>query len=337
MGTLKDTPVDLEPLASVQLPRSLRLAGEMVGLEAFLADAALGFHWDLLDRMEEGVYFVDHTRRVMYWSAGATRISGYEPEEVLGRRCADNILCHVNHRGACLCENGCPLAAVLCDGENRAMEVFLHHKDGHRVPVRVYAAPIRNASGEIIGAFETFSDATARAGDLDRIADLEQLAYLDELTQMPNRRFLERSLASRLGELEREGLSFGFLLLDIDHFKRFNDTYGHDVGDRVLKMVGRTLVNACRQYDLAARWGGEEFAVLAGHGDEEAVRSLAERLRSLVAESHLTHEQGRLSVTVSVGATAARRGDDAASLFNCADDLLYESKQAGRNRVRFAA
>lgn len=319
------------------LPRSVQLAGELVDLEGFLADAALGFHWDLLDRMEEGVYLVDRCRRIMYWSEGARRISGYKAEEVLGKSCADNILCHVDQQGVRLCQNGCPLTGVMCDGDPRAAEVFLQHKEGHRVPVRVYGAPLRNVYGEIIGAFETFSDASARAGDLERIQNLEQLAYLDELTGIANRRFLERSLASRFAELAREGEGFGLIMLDVDDFKKFNDTYGHDVGDRVLKMVAQTLTHACRSYDLAARWGGEEFAVLAGHGSEEAVTTLAARLRSLVAQSVLVHDGQPLSVTISLGATIARSDDDADSLFERADRLLYQSKQCGRDRVSFTA
>ncbi len=331
------TRVLTEPPAEEALPRSLRLAGELVDLESFLADAALGFHWDLLDRMEGGVYLVDLERRIRYWSAGASRITGYEPEEVLGKSCADNILCHVDHRGQCLCKTGCPLEAVMREGGGKAVEVYLHHRDGHRVPVRVYGAPIRNADGEIIGAFETFSDATTRAGDLERIHNLEELAYVDPLTGIPNRRLLERSLAARLGEFEREGHPFGFIMVDVDHFKRFNDAYGHDVGDLVLKMVARTLTHACRRYDLAARWGGEEFTVLAGHGERAALVALAERLRSLVAESHVTHQGQRLGVTVSLGATAVQPGDTETSLLERADGLLYESKRAGRDRVTLAS
>ncbi|MFG0251896.1 MAG: GGDEF domain-containing protein, partial [Phycisphaerales bacterium JB038] len=124
---------------------------------------------------------------------------------------------------------------------------------------------------------------------------------------------------------------------DIDHFKRFNDTFGHEVGDRVLQMVAKTLTHACRSYDLAGRWGGEEFVVLAGRGEEAAVTALAERLRSLVAQSNLDCDEMQLGVTVSLGATVARPDDDAESLFERADRLLYQSKEAGRNLCSFAA
>lgn len=229
------------------------------------------------------------------------------------------------------------MAAVMADGQPRSADLFLHHKDGHRVPVHVCGVAIRDWRGEILGAFETFSDATESASAVERIRALEGEAYLDALTKVPNRRYFDSGLASRLAELEREGLRFGLLLCDVDHFKGFNDKHGHRVGDKVLQMIARTMRHACRSYDLLARWGGEEFVVLAGHGTPERVQVLAERLRALVQHSTLDHEGCVLHVTISLGATVARDDDDATSLFARVDELLYQSKAAGRNRVTFAA
>jgi diguanylate cyclase (GGDEF)-like protein len=131
-------------------------------------------------------------------------------------------------------------------------------------------------------------------------------------------------------------LRFGLILGDVDHFKRFNDEYGHETGDRVLAMVAQTLAHACRSYDLPARWGGEEFAVLAGLGTPERVQALAVRLRALIEQSTLEHAGRILHVTVSLGCTLARDEDDAASILCRADGLLYESKSGGRNRITFA-
>jgi diguanylate cyclase (GGDEF)-like protein len=164
---------------------------------------------------------------------------------------------------------------------------------------------------------------------------LEAAVNLDPLTGMPNRRYLQSTLAGRLAELEREGLRFGLILGDVDCFKRFNDEHGHETGDEVLKMVGRTLAHSCRAYDLAARWGGEEFVVLAGHGTVEKVQSLAQRLRTMVEHSTLEHKQDVLRVTMSFGATLARNDDNADSIFARADELLYQSKSGGRNCVTF--
>ncbi len=320
-----------------ELPASVRLAEQLAGLETFLQDAALGFHWAMLDALEDGVYILDLKRRIRYWSPGAERITGYTTEEALGRSCADNLLCHVDASGRCYCTEGCPLAAVISDGQPRSVDVFLHHKDGHRVPVRVFGAAIRDWQGRIIGAFETFSDTSEQAAAIERARTLESEAYIDALTGLANRRYFESTLAGRFGELDREGFLFGLILCDVDHFKQFNDQHGHETGDQVLKAVACSLAHSCRSYDLAARWGGEEFTVLAGHGTPKKVQALADRLRAMVEHSTLKHAGSVLHVTISLGATLVRPGDDAASLVARADHLLYQSKDSGRNRVTFAA
>ncbi|MBI5863172.1 MAG: sensor domain-containing diguanylate cyclase [Planctomycetes bacterium] len=286
----------------------------------------------MLDHLEDGVYITDASRRIRYWSKGAERISGYSSAMALGRRCADRLLRHVGQNGECLCTSGCPLAAVMSDGKVRSADVFMHHKDGHRVPVHVTGVAIRDWQGRIIGAFETFSNATERMLAIERVHLLEQQVVLDPLTGLANRRGFENELAKRLDELGRAGRAFGVVLCDIDHFKRFNDTYGHETGDAVLKMVAATLRHASRTYDTVARWGGEEFIVLTNHYEPEQVCALAERLRMVVEHSWIEHSGHSLRVTVSLGATTAHAGDDARQLFARADELLYRSKAGGRNR-----
>ncbi len=315
------------------LPESVRLAAEICKLDEFLDGVAAGFHWDLLDRMEDGVYIVDRARRIVYWSSGAARITGYTAEEALGNCCAQNLLRHVDAQGRQLCTQGCPLAAVIEDGRPRAAEVFLHHKSGKRVPVRVHAAPIRSFDGTIIGAFETFSETTSSLAARERARQLEQAALTDVLTGIANRRCLDQALEARFSEFTRLGVRFGVILVDVDRFKAFNDQHGHAVGDEVLKTVAGTLSLCCRPYDVAGRWGGEEFLVLVGHTDSDSLHEVAERLRMLVASSGVRIANDVLSVTVSAGATIVRPGDDAERILQRADSLLYASKQGGRNRV----
>jgi len=128
---------------------------------------------------------------------------------------------------------------------------------------------------------------------------------------------------------------FGLIMLDIDYFKRFNDEFGHDTGDEVLKMVASTLSLNCRPHDTVGRWGGEEFLIVVGASGKEQVGELAERLRALVASSSLTVGDQCLKVTASFGATMVRLVDDVHSLAERVDELLYTSKSAGRNCVTF--
>ena len=115
------------------------------------------FYQDLLDQVSDGVYFVTLDRRITYWNGGAERITGYSADEVQGHSCAEGILRHVNGAGRQLCVQGCPLRAVMKDGKPREAHVYLHHKDGQRIPVTVRGQALRDADGEIVGSVEVFS------------------------------------------------------------------------------------------------------------------------------------------------------------------------------------
>jgi diguanylate cyclase (GGDEF)-like protein/PAS domain S-box-containing protein len=291
------------------------------------------FYKNVLDSLYDGVYFVDPQRRITYWNKGAEAISGFTAEEVVGRHCWDNILRHVDNNDNQLCFGLCPLAATIKDGDQREVEVYLHHKDGRRLPVIVRTAPVRDAEGNIIGAVEVFNDNSARLATAQRLKELEQLALLDPLTQLANRRYLEMSLSLRFDEMNRYGWSFGVLFIDADNFKRINDIYGHDIGDEVLRMIGNTFMNNARSSDSVGRWGGEEFVAIIRNVDEENLYVLAERFRLLIAESRLPVWPMTIRVTVSIGATLAQPDDSVETLLKRADRLLYQSKHAGRNRV----
>ncbi|MCK4965685.1 PAS domain-containing protein, partial [bacterium] len=107
---------------------------------------------NLIDDMYDGVYFVDSERRITYWNEAATRITGFTKEETIGKKCSGNILQHVDTDGNNLCRDLCPLDKTLKEGTSSELESFLHHKNGHRVPVLIRCSPIRNAQGEITGA-----------------------------------------------------------------------------------------------------------------------------------------------------------------------------------------
>jgi len=291
------------------------------------------FYKQLLDDLYDGVYFIDRDLRITYWNRGAERITGYPAEEVMGSCCGHNILDHVNAEGTSLCLNGCPVSMTIADGSPREAQVFLHHKEGHRVPVQVRVSPIRDGEGAIIGAVEIFSENSTRLADLQRIEELEQLVFLDPLTGLANRRYIQMNLQSKIDEMFRYGWPFGVMLLDIDHFKQVNDRYGHDRGDNLLKMVSRTLQHAVRSYDQVGRWGGEEFIIILANVAGGKLAANAERFRRLVEQSTMSTATEIIRVTISIGATVATRNDTVETLLKRADELLYRSKAAGRNCV----
>ena len=288
---------------------------------------------DVLENLHDGLYCTDTHRVITFWNHAAERITGYPAAEVLGRSCAANILVHVDTDGRSLCRGLCPLAMTMADCVGREAEVFLRHRDGHRVPVLVRTGPLKDRAGQVVGGVELFTDLSNILANNSRVRELEQLALLDTLTQLANRAYLQREIEARFEEMRRYGIPFGLLFMDIDFFKRFNDTYGHDVGDEVLKLVANTFTANSRAFDVYGRWGGEEFVGVIRSIDAEDLAALGNRMRVLVNQSFLMHDEARLGVSISLGATVAHPDDTAESLIKRADQLLYQSKKEGRNRL----
>ncbi|MCL7941807.1 diguanylate cyclase [Halomonas sp. ATCH28] len=163
---------------------------------------------------------------------------------------------------------------------------------------------------------------------------LKSLAYSDSLTGSWNRYRMEQAIDAALSAAERHGHPCAVLLFDVDHFKQFNDTHGHEAGDRVLVEITRALQATLRDTDTLGRWGGEEFLVLASHCEGQGAVHLAERLRRCVEDIDLA-ELGR--VTISIGVASWHPGDTRKRLVARADEAMYRAKENGRNRVEQAA
>lgn len=181
--------------------------------------------------------------------------------------------------------------------------------------------------------------ARIRAGE--RIIRLNQemtrLALTDALTQLPNRRAILKTLRIEESRMLRERRPVGIVMADIDHFKSFNDTYGHQTGDRVLKMVADCLAGSLRAGDQVGRWGGEEFLCVLPGADLIQCAEIAERCRAFVGQQRLTSETGEvLKVSASLGAASTEGADrlDIMTLVQQADKAMYWAKEAGRNRVK---
>jgi diguanylate cyclase (GGDEF)-like protein len=174
------------------------------------------------------------------------------------------------------------------------------------------------------------------ARHLAHARQMRTLAMTDELTRLPNRRHLLSVAQARLGDARRSSQPFSLLALDVDHFKRINDTFGHDVGDQVLRRVAQACRDSLRHDDSIGRTGGEEFIVVLPRADAQRAMEIAERLRAAVERLDWSDVDPALRVTVSVGVAERVDEDDFAALSRRADDSLYRAKEHGRNRVELA-
>jgi len=283
----------------------------------------------------DGIYFVDRRRKILYWNKASEEITGYKKEEIVNRRCYDNILKHVDESDKNLCKTSCPLVKAVATGKIIEEDVFLHDKNGARIPVHVEAIPVRNSKGEIVGAVERFTQSWGLAQIRENIQQLQKSAFIDPLTQVPNRRYLEQKLEESLDEFKKLGKNSGFIFLDIDNFKHVNDTFGHLAGDKILKAVAQTILSNIKPHDVVGRFGGEEFAVILKDVNEESLKKIASKLSTLIKTSSVYDEGHEISVTVSMGLTLPKESDTKESIIERADSLMYKAKKQGKDRFVF--
>ncbi|HEX8119978.1 MAG TPA: diguanylate cyclase [Solirubrobacteraceae bacterium] len=226
------------------------------------------------------------------------------------------------------------LAAALPDARN--IVIVPLSAEGQAIGAVVLEHAMRAGTRierRVVGMLERFAAHGALAlRNAWLLEQVQHLAATDSLTGLPNRETFQRSLSQEVARAGRTGGEMSVLLLDLDHFKRINDTLGHQAGDKVLREVAAVLDESCRPFDTPARYGGEEFAVVLPNTGEHDGRGAAERLREAIEKASINP-----SVTVSIGlASFPADGRDGDTLVRAADEALYESKRGGRNRVTSA-
>ncbi|HKJ26367.1 MAG TPA: sensor domain-containing diguanylate cyclase [Anaerolineales bacterium] len=290
-------------------------------------DLSDSFYKTLINSLDNGVYLVDQDRRVVYWNQSAGRLSGYSANEIVGHFCGDGFLQHVDFEGRLLCGDGCPLKATMEDGSPREADVFMKHKDGHRVPVRVRANPVYDRRGELIGAVETFHDITPDMDARVRIQQLYEAANTDPLTGLTNRRMAEQVIEDACSQWNRYRMPFAILFIDMDDLKKINDSLGHNAGDAAIRTVGRSLRSLFRNEDIVSRWGGDEFIVMLKNVDKPLLEKMIEKTMTGVSTAELPPEYAWGRLSVSVGGTMVQGGDTPETIIARADECMYQAKQ----------
>ncbi|MFH1060834.1 MAG: diguanylate cyclase [Pseudomonadota bacterium] len=294
------------------------------------------------------VMVIDQDHLVAHWNQAMARLTGVPPEQVVGtnrqwypfysepRPVMADLLVDQDWKGMQrqYGELGLKNSVLVEDGLEA--ETFFPNLNGQPRHLYFLAAPVKDDQGRVVRAVETLVDLTEKR----RLEDeLVRLSITDELTGLYNQRFFYATLSREIEAAKRYGQSLCLLMLDLDRFKLFNDTYGHIEGDRVLKACGQDLRNQVRTTDLACRYGGEEFVVLLPRTFLEEACRVSERVR-LGAKALVfnpTPPGGghpvSAGITVSVGVAEYRSGLSAEDLVRRADQALYTAKGAGRDRV----
>lgn len=205
------------------------------------------------------------------------------------------------------------------------------HRDGHVVDIQLDVAILRSAQGEPLQFVSQIQDITQR---LEEGRQLEVRASTDDLTGLPNRRAFYDEGRRMLARAQRQNQELALVMMDLDHFKTINDTYGHASGDRVLRAIKDAVQPRLREGDLLARLGGEEFAILLPNASPPYARFIAERIRESIESAEINALDGRpIPLTTSLGLATIAAGEKMETAMERADQALYQAKTEGRNRV----
>ncbi|GLH65380.1 EAL domain-containing protein [Parageobacillus sp. G301] len=274
----------------------------------------------------EGVIVLDKDKKVTFMNQEAERLLGYQKSELLGKALFKKIHCGNENQCDSLCK--CPIHQTMeLKKAYRVEEDFYVRKDGTLLPIAYVSTPMIDDNGEIIGSVVVFRDITERKKYNEKI---KYQAYHDALTDLPNRRYLIEKLKNELKKAEKHNNQIAILYLDLDNFKNINDSFGHIMGDLLLKNVAQRLT-MIHPDCFIARLGGDEFAILLFGNDLNVEEIACKTIQTLTQPIRLENKE--VFITTSIGISVyPKDGDDEMTLIKHADMAMYDAKKKGKNQ-----
>jgi diguanylate cyclase (GGDEF)-like protein/PAS domain S-box-containing protein len=290
------------------------------------------FYRKLLESMHDAVLFIDSSMKIVLWNRAAERLTGIPSASVEHKLWTPTLVNLRDEKAKLLGEDECPVIQAIKTGVQTLRRLSVMGRAGQRIDIDAHLVPIHGKSGVTHGAAVLLHDASSQITLEQRIQSLHEQATRDPLTQVANRAEFDRIMANCVeSHLERR-IPCSLILCDIDHFKRINDTFGHQPGDEVLVTFAALLRRHCRSGDLVARYGGEEFVMLCADCDNATATRRAEELRLEIAEFPMAAIDGKC-ISASFGVTEVQSGDTPETMLRRADRALYQAKSNGRNTV----
>ena len=288
----------------------------------------------VLESMYDGFYLLDAELQFRIWNTGMERLLGRSAVRMLGQRWSSKQVEFADQHDQLMEDLKQPIQEVIKTGKPLTTQLKVKHLTGQWLNVEVMSVPLFDHNGSLQGIAEIFRDISTDRRRRREDKDLRQQATRDSLTGVANRGELERTLESMLAEFSRKPNAepFSLIFLDVDHFKRINDTYLHLTGDEVLVGLAKLLQSETYSGELICRYGGEEFVILCPATNLDQAYAKAERLRLALSEALLSSVK-ELKVTASFGVTQVESGDRIDDILRRADKALFASKDGGRNRT----
>lgn len=281
----------------------------------------------ILNNINSGVYALDNRRNILFWNKRAEEITGFKSEQVIGKSCKDNILEHINEAGRNLCHHGCPVSTTLADGRERETQVFLHHKEGHRIPVSVKVFPVYDDENMIEGAIEIFDDLREKEKFLKEIQKYKEIAYVDGLTGIPNRKFIEDNLNRIINESQKFNYSVGIVLAEVQNIQKINEKYDNETGDRTIKMIAMNLHSNTRNSDFTGRIEGNKFLSIVRFVEKDQLKIIAEKYINTAKACFIMNQDEKISTTIKIVGTIVKKDDDKNSVQKRLFEGISKSQQ----------
>ncbi len=295
-------------------------------------DADTLFQVKLLENMYDAVVFIDADGLVTLWNRGAERLTGIPGTSVRQRYWHPELLQMTDEKRQSVSEADCPVTCAIRSGVQSLRRLTISGRNDRAVAVDSHTIPVMDEQGKTFGAVLLFHDASSETTLEQRCQSLHEKATQDSLTQVANRAEFDRVHEMFIAAHQQQGVPCSLMIMDLDRFKRVNDTYGHQAGDKAIMSLARLLKGACRPGDLAARYGGEEFVMLCADCDNSTAVRRAEQIRKALSQMPQPAMEGR-SLTASFGVTEIQPGDTPETMLRRADRALLMAKSQGRNQV----
>jgi diguanylate cyclase (GGDEF)-like protein/PAS domain S-box-containing protein len=332
----KFTELNEELLQTNEQMESVLAQANTMAIEAEIANIELG---QIFNTSADAMWVIGSDHQILRTNKKMHLLTGQSVKELTGKLCHE-IFSHSMCKG-----DECPLRRI--SGGAKVVEYDFEHRFGREEPLSciLTATPMRGLDQELIGIVANFKDISARKKAEEALQQanmkLDRLASIDSLTQIANRRRFDEILALEWRRMQRERLPLSLIMIDIDCFKIYNDTYGHQQGDDCLQSVAKSISQQSkRPADLVARYGGEEFVVVLPNTNTDGAAHLAEQMRKQVQLLNMPHKNSPVMpvVTISLGVSTLVPVSDCSpeQLLAWADQCLYQAKEAGRNRVQSA-
>jgi PAS domain S-box-containing protein len=286
----------------------------------------------VLESLPTGIYLVDTSRRITLWNESAEKLTGYLGQEMIGRSCYDDLILHCDGSSALLCDVTCPLLQTMHDGQPKELDVFIRHKDGQRIPVRVRAVPIRDEHGVIVGAAECMDERPVFP-----IPEIHPWRFgatlsMDAAAEVPNHQAILARLLAGLEDFAAGHVPFGILSIAIDGLDRLRHRDGHQAVNAVLHVTARTLSRNLGPNGMigsGSHGSYDRFTAIVENSTAAALLKTAGLLKRLVSLEAIPWWGDRISVTLSMGGTMVLDGDTPVSLLERADVALSASLEHG--------